>query len=337
MIATVFISILTQLDGSGSTTALCTIPPLKPVYEKMKIRVQALLFIECLASGIWIFLPWAPALNETSAYLKGAGFEVEAYDIFKWAIPLAIFSTVLLILLCIPLAIIEKKKGAGMTDAEYAALREEITKPVELPYGKGKAVFAGIFTIVIMLLILFGILPSAVTFIIGYIVLALLVYKKPKDIADYIRRQAPMIFNLTMTMLGVAVLVGVLNGMGTMKEFADMIAASSGGALKHIPWICAALSLVLSFITGGAKMSVVIPAVAAIGASFGIAPAAVAGSIIICGSAGAGLNPFSGSSYLGLNLAGLEMGQHLKYSLLPTFIFGIIQAVFCGVTGLLPF
>lgn len=332
MLATCVITILTQLDGSGSTTALCTIPPLKPVYEKMHIRRQALLFLECLGSGIFICLPWAPAINEGSAYLG-----VEAYDVFRFLIPLAIFSTVLYFLITIPLSIIEKRHGAGMTAEEYAELREELSKPVNLPYGKGVAVFGAVLTLVIMILLLAGVLPSSVTFIMGYIVLMIVTFRKPKAMGEYIRKQAPMVLNLTMTMLGVSVLVGIINGTGAMAEFADLVAASSGSIARHLPFICALFSLPLSFLTGNAKMSVVIPAVAAIAAPFGFAPEQVFGSILLCGSAGAGVNPFSGSSYLGLNLAGLEMRDHLKYSLLPLFLFGVVEALFLGLTGMLPF
>jgi citrate-Mg2+:H+ or citrate-Ca2+:H+ symporter, CitMHS family len=332
MLATCVITILTQLDGSGSTTALCTIPPLKPVYEKMHIRRQALLFLECLGSGTFICLPWAPAINEGSAYLG-----VQAYDVFQCIIPLAIFATILYFLLTIPLSIIEKRHGAGMTPEEYEELKKELKQPVELPYGKFPAVFGAILTLVIMILLLTGVLPSSVTFIMGYIVLMIVTFRKTKVMGEYIKKQAPMVLNLTMTMLGVSVLVGIINGTGAMAEFADVVAASSGSIARHLPFICAMFSLPLSFLTGNAKMSVVIPAVAAIAAPFGYAPEMVFGAILMCGAAGAGVNPFSGSSYLGLNLAGLEMSEHLKYSLIPLFLVGVADALFLGITGLLPF
>lgn len=172
MIATGVITILTQLDGSGATTALYTIPPLRPVYEKMHIRREALLFLECLGSGIFIVLPWASGINEGASYLG-----VNAYDVYKYVIPLAIFSTVLYFLITIPLSIIEKRHGAGMTEAEYAELRKELDKPVDLPFGKGVAIFGALLTLAIMALLLAGVLPSSVTFIIGYILLMVITFR----------------------------------------------------------------------------------------------------------------------------------------------------------------
>lgn len=332
MVATALITILTQLDGSGSTTALCTIPPMAPVYEKMKIRKDALVFIEGLGSGIFTFLPWAPAVNEASAYLG-----LEAYDVYNWLIPVALFAVVLYFVILFPLSIIEKRHGAGMTAEEYAEMRKDIMKPVELPYGKPLAIFATILTVAIMILLLVGILPITLTFVVGYAVLMVLTYKNPKNMGGYLGRQAPMILSLTMTMLGVAILVGVNNGTGALAEAAELIASSGGGFVKHLPWICCALSLPLSFVTGNAKMSVVIPAVAAVAAPFGIAPEAVCGGILFCGAIGASVNVFSGSCYLAVNLAGIEIRDHIKYSLIPYFFFSIALALFIGVTGMIPF
>lgn len=331
MFATAIISILTQLDGSGATTALCTIPPLAPVYDKMKIRKDALVFIEGLGSGIFIFLPWAPAINEGAAYLG-----VQAYDVYRWLIPVAIFAVGLYFITLIPLSIVEKRHGAGMTDEEYAILREEITKPVELPYGKPLAIFASILTLVIMGLLLAGIMPTTVTFALGYFLLMILTFKTPKKMGEYLAKQAPMILSLTMTMLGVAILVGVNNGTGALAEVAELIAASNGGFVKHLPWLCCLFSLPLSFITGNAKMSVVIPAVAAIAAPFGISPEAVLGGILFAGACGASVNVFSGSCYLAVNLAGIEIKDHIKYSLLTYFLFSIALALFIGFTGMMP-
>ena len=70
MWVTALISVLTQLDGSGATTAICTIPTMRPVYEKQRISCEALLLIETLASGILCLLPWAPGLCEAAAYVN---------------------------------------------------------------------------------------------------------------------------------------------------------------------------------------------------------------------------------------------------------------------------
>ena len=75
------------------------------------------------------------------------------------------------------MSIIEKRHGAGMTEAEYAELRKELDKPVDLPFGKGVAIFGTLLTLAIMALLLAGVLPSSVTFIIGYILLMVITFR----------------------------------------------------------------------------------------------------------------------------------------------------------------
>ena len=107
LVVTAFVGMGTQLDGSGATTALCTIPAMKPIYDRQKIRPKALLLIESLASGVFCLLPWAPGLVEGSAYV-GA----DVFSVFLLIRPVLIFSVILLLLFCIPVAAIEKKHGA---------------------------------------------------------------------------------------------------------------------------------------------------------------------------------------------------------------------------------
>ena len=78
LLATALVTFCTQLDGSGMTTALCTVPPLRPVYEKMNIRREALLLIEGLGSGVLTLIPWAPGLLEACAYAK-----IDINDVFR--------------------------------------------------------------------------------------------------------------------------------------------------------------------------------------------------------------------------------------------------------------
>lgn len=119
LIVTCFVGMGTQLDGSGATTALCTIPAMKPIYDRQKIRPEALLLIESLASGVFCLLPWAPGIVEGSAYVG-----VDVFDVFTIILPVLIFSVILLLLFCIPVSIVEKRHGAGLSSDEFADLKK---------------------------------------------------------------------------------------------------------------------------------------------------------------------------------------------------------------------
>ncbi len=332
MWATAMIGVLTQLDGSGATTALCTIPTMRPIYEKQKIRPEALLLVESLASGVLCLLPWAPGLCEAAAYVG-----VEVYDVFLWLVPLFIFSIAALFVLCIPLAMFEKRRGAGMSPEEFEQMKLELHKPLVFPLGKGVAIFDGIVTLVLMASLLGGWVKTNFAFGLAYGILLIANFRDIKKQRDYVKKQAPMALELAFTMLGVGVLVGVNQGTGAMGELASWIVANtSSGFLAHLPVILCLFSMPLSITIGGSKNSVVLPAIIPMVASFGFTPVQVLGAVFATGVISANLSLFNAAPYLALGLAGVEMKDHLKYSLLPVYGFSLLMILFLVVTGMLP-
>ncbi len=330
---TAIISFLTQLDGSGATTALCTIPTMKPIFEKEHIRKESLLLVESLASGIFCLLPWAPGLVEASSYVG-----VEAYDVFLFLIPLIVFSVILLLLLCVFLAVLEKRRGAGLTDEEVIPVKAELDEKLELPLGTKAAVFDGVFTLVLMALLLAGKLPSNVGFGFGLAVLLLVNFHSGKAQTEYMKRQAYLALNMAFTMLGVAVLVGVNNGTNALGDLAVWISQNiPAELLGHLPVFLCLLSMLLSITLGSAKNSMILPAVIPLVTPLGFDSVQVVGAVFATGVISANLSLFNASPYLALGLAGVDMKDHLKYSLLPVYGFSLAMTAFMLITGMLSF
>ncbi|WP_434311747.1 SLC13 family permease [Hominifimenecus sp. rT4P-3] len=335
MLVTAVLAMASQLSGSGATCALCTLPTMRPVFEKQKIRMPALLLIQSIASGVICLMPWAPGINEASSYVG-----VDVYDVFLFLRPLIIFSIICVLLLCIPVSIIEKKKGAGMSKEEFDQLKQELNQPLELPFGKGIAIFDGVFTVILLVALLAGKVSSNLGFAFGYVVLLMVNYHSAKERGEYLKRHSSQAMNMAFTMLGVAVLVGVNQGTEALNELANLIAGTSNASLlAHLPFVLCILSMLLSITIGGTKNSVVLPAIIPIVTSLnlGFTPVQVMGAIFATGVISANLNLFNASPYLALSLAGgVEMKDHLKYSLVPIYGFSLLMLAFMVVTGMLP-
>lgn len=333
LMGTACVSMLTQLDGSGATTALCTIPTMRPIFERQKIRREALLLVESLASGVLCLLPWAPAIVEASAYV---GLEVP--DVFHFLIPLLIFSIILVFLFCIPIAMIEKRNGAGLSKEEFAEMKHELSgSTVVFPLGKKVAVFDSVVTLFIMVLLLTGVAPTNVTFGVGYGLLLLVNFRSVKQQREYFNKQAPVALSLAFTMLGVGVLVGVNNGTGALNDLAVLVSENiPHNLLTHIPVIACAVSMLLSITIGNAKNSIILPALVLIIAPLGFSPIQMMAPFFAAGVIGANVSLFNASPYLALGLAGVEMREHLKYSLLPIYGFSLCMVLFMVITGMLP-
>lgn len=318
------------LSGSGATTALCTIPTVRPLYEKQNIRREALLLVETLASGVLCLMPWAPGINEAAAYVN-----LDINDVFNRIRPLVVASIIGVLVLCVLVAIVEKKHGAGMTDEEFDKVKKEMDKPLEYKYGKTVAIIDGLVALLIIVLLLAGKLKTNVGFALGFVVLLFLNLRTKEARADYFKKKAGMCFNMAFTMLGVACIVGVNNGANGLGDLANMLAASSfSGIIPHLPFILCLLSLPLSITISGSKNSVVVPAVVAMVGSYGMSAIDVMPAVFACGVISANLNLYNAAPYLALGLAGVEMKDHLKYSLLPAYIFSLCMVAFMAVTGI---
>ncbi len=332
LLITAVVAVATQLDGSGATTALCTIPAVRPIYERQNIRREAMLLVESLASGIFCLLPWAPGLVEGCSYLG-----IEPYEVFVFIRPVLLFSSILLVLCCFPIAVIEKRRGAGLSREEFIAFKKQLSQPLEFPFGKGVAIFDAVFTLVLMALLLGGLVPSNIAFGFGLCVLIFVNYRNAKAQQHYIRSQSGTVMSMVFTLVGVAVLVGVNNGTGALGELAESISHQTPSSmLSHIPFVLCLFSMLLSITIGGSKNSVVLPAVVPLLTPLGFSPVQIFGCVFACGIISANLSLFNATPYLALGLADVEMKAHLRYSLLPTYLFSLIMLVFMLATGMLP-
>lgn len=328
------LSIATQLDGSGATTALCTLPPMKPIFTRMNIHRQALMLMFTLGSASVLFLPWAPGINENMAYIGS-----DAYTGFRLLIPVMIFCLVLGAIFCFIYSAIEKKNGAGMTAEEFEVMKDSIDKSTEVDTSKkGILIFDIIFTLIIVATMLAGFTTANVAFAIGLAIMMVVNYRTADDRSAYMGRQARAVASMSVTMFGLAVFLGVVRGSGCMNDLANYLIGGLGGdILIHIPFILCLLAVPLQIILGSTVSAVIIPAVAAVTAPLGVDSVSFMAAYFASQVSSVTLCFFSATPYLALELADVKMTDHLKYSLLPCMLFSILTAIFCVLIGLIPF
>lgn len=80
----------------------------------------------------------------------------------------------------------------------------------------------------------------------------------------------------------------------------------------------------------------VLPAVIPLVTPFGFTPVQVLGAVFATGIISANLSLFNAAPYLALGLAGVEMRDHLRYSLLPVYGFSVMLTLFMIAAGMLP-
>lgn len=336
LIMTCLLTTISHLDGSGATTMLITIPTMLPLFKKMKLSPVLLLLYVGLVSGVVNMLPWTSALARVSAATG-----VEAREIWTTLLPVQIAGLVILYGSCFVIGTILKKKGYGMSDEEFAELKAGMLKPVDpvLKISKGVMAFDIILTIVLVLSMLFGWINTNVAFMIGLSLALITNCKSAKEMTSQIKKHGSNALNMVMIIFSIGMLVGVMKESGMMSAMTNTLVGLLPESMgKHLTFLIALLSVPLSMLVGSDTVYMVMTpifgemAVAFGGTALQACCATVIGSCIAANLCLVGPTP-----YLALGLAGVEMQENLKKNFVPTWVLGIVLAIFGAIIGAFPF
>ncbi|MDY0404889.1 SLC13 family permease [Virgibacillus sp. 179-BFC.A HS] len=107
-VASVLIAAVAQLDGSGASTFLITIPALLPLYKRLRMSPYLLLLLIGGSASVMNMLPWAGPLGRTASVLK-----MDVTELWRPLIPIQAIGMVLMIGLAVLVGIREKKGLPG--------------------------------------------------------------------------------------------------------------------------------------------------------------------------------------------------------------------------------
>ena len=336
-VTTIFIAILlttyvAHLDGSGATTFLIVVPAFLPICKKMGIRPQALLAAMCGAYGVMNLVPWGGPTMRASSVVG-----VEVGDLYNFILPgiacLVIISVVIAMLVCL----IEKKHGAGVAE------NVRNTQETETDTKKAKKAiywFNAILTI-LMLIFLFMDLPIPlysvfmVAFAIGLIVNHPNVKQQNKKIKEYGTNAMVM----TMTLFSVGIFMGVIKDSGMVEAMANAIVEMLPSAIApHMHWFMCLFSVPLLMVLGtDAFYYALLPIIIGVVEPFGVTPETVAAAFLLTATLGTPISPSVAAVYVGLGLADVSIGEHIKYTLRLVWPASIAVLIMATVVGVIKF
>lgn len=332
LLMTCLLCTISHLDGSGATTMLITIPTMLPLFKKMRISPVILLLYVGLVSGVVNMLPWTSALARVSAAVG-----VEPRDIWSSLLPVQVVGLILLYGSCFVLGPILKKRGFGMTDAEFAELRESMLKPADpvLKVSKGVVILDIVLTLVLMVCLLLGWINTNLAFMIALSIALVTNCKDSKEMTSQIRKHGSAALNMVMILFSIGMFVGVMKDSGMMNAMTDtMVGLLPESMGSHFNFIISLLSVPLSMVIGSdAVYMVATPIFSQISIAYGGTALAACAATVVGSCIAANLCLVAPTPYLALGLAGVEMKDNLKYCFLPTWILGIILAIVGAVVG----
>ncbi len=356
-IMTAIIALIGHLDGGGASTFCILIPAMLPVYQRMHMRPTTLLRIAVLAMGVLNLMPWAGPTMRAASVLG-----MEAGALWKTLIPIQIFG----IILCLAHAVLagfqEQARGAGLhgklaqeegavevTAAEAAAVND-LARPKLF-------IFNLILTIAVIALLVWDQFPSYLPFMLGVAIAIMVNYPGAPMQKKIINSHAGPALMMCSTLMGAAVLMGILvygfdvSGsaviakqgtemaiVSVVTNMANIIKMILPAALgTHLPLVIGILSvpLALAFDTDSYFYGM-LPVMVAIGASFGVEALPIAVAMVVCRNCATFISPMVPATLLGIGLANVDIKDHIKASFLYVWGFSIICMIFAIILGIMP-
>lgn len=357
VLGTAALAAVISLDGDGATTYMITVAAMLPLYQRLGMNALNLTCVTMLASGVMNMTPWGGPLARAASALQ-----VEPSDIFVPMLPSMAAGLIGVFAIAYHLgkkermrlhylaAAIEKPAVAcpsennhdGSGIANDGLMEETALLPDPDPFrssARPKLLWVNaLLSLTLMGALIAQMLPMAILFIVGFSIALLINYPRMADQRERLVAHAPNAVAVVSIIFAAGIFTGILNGTGMVSamstSFVAMVPDTFGPALAPIT---AAASLPFTFfISNDAFYFGVLPIVAEAGGQFGI-PAVEMARASLVGQPVHILSPLVPSTFLLVGLAGVELGDHqrftLKWAVLTCLIIGTVGMV-SGAFGL---
>lgn len=334
-IGTVLVSAIAQLDGAGASTFLLIVPPLLPLYQRLKMSPYLLFLLLSASAGVVNMLPWGGPLGRLASVL-----EMDVITLWRPLIGMQITGIVLLILLAFGLGKREqkriiKKHGYLITPNEVDHLTHLHSKGLtdmaqknannaEEALLRPKLLWINFLIFISTLAVLFmGWLPPGYVFMLALSVVLLINYPTPAMQLARIQAHAGGAIMMASIILAAGTFLGVLRESGMLNSIAlTLVDLLPQFLLPYLHLVIGVLGIPLELVLStDAYYFALFPVVHEITAQVGVSSTSTAYAMLLGSIVGTFISPFSPALWLGLGLARLSIGEHIRYSFM--WIWGL--------------
>jgi citrate-Mg2+:H+ or citrate-Ca2+:H+ symporter, CitMHS family len=319
VVGTALLATLVSLDGDGSTTYMITVAAMLPLYRRLRLDPLSLTCVTILANGTLNLTPWGGPLARVASALH-----VEPADVFLPMLPAMIAGIAGVLGLAWLLGRREKQRlghlSLSAAATEDASIADSALVP---PLSSADAVrrpkllaFNAVLTLGLLVALVLGVLPLPVLFMVAFAIALLINFPKVADQRERVAAHAKNVIAVVSLIFAAGIFTGILSGTGMLDAMAKSMLGLIPPALgPYLAPVTAVASLPLTFfVSNDAFYFGVIPIIAETAKEFGIAPVEIARASLI-GQPVHFLSPLVPSTYLLVGLAGVEFGDHQRYTL----------------------
>lgn len=329
VVGTVVLATFVSLDGDGSTTYMITAAALLPLYKRLGLNPLIMACLIMLSSGLMNITPWGGPTARAATALR-----LEPAEVFLPLVPAMAICFVWLLLLAYGYGRAERKRlGSLVLDAPAATYEPTIAgdagvdEIVDVGHGgftvssdpearRPKLVwFNAALTVALIVMLVLGVLPLPVLFMGAFCVAAVVNYPSLDAQKARAAAHAPNILAVVSLIFAAGIFTGILNGTGMVEAMSKSLLAVIPPELgPYMAPITGLISLPMTFfISNDAFYFGMLPVLAETASHYGVSAQAVASASLV-GQPLHLLSPLVPSTYLLVNLAGVEFGEHQKFT-----------------------
>lgn len=327
---TAFLSLLVSLDGDGATTYMIIVAAMLPLYKRLNINPLILTTVIILSGGVMNILPWGGPTARALSALK-----LDASQVFTPVIASMVAGALWVLFVAYWFGKKERKR-LGITELPFdteQAIRLQETMPVKhskiLPVNL-------LLTLTLMVALVMNILPLPVLFMIAFAMALTINYPKLEEQRERLSAHAANALSVASMVFAAGIFTGILSGTKMVdamaQSFVNMIPHALG---PNLPVITAITSMPFTFfISNDAYYFGILPLITSAAAHFGV-PAAEMGRASLMGQPVHLLSPLVPSTYLLVGLAGVNFGDHQRFTLKWAVGTTVVMTVASLLTGII--
>lgn len=339
VMGTAVLSLLVALDGDGTTTYMITVSAFLPLYKRMGMNPLILATVAMLSLSIMSSMtPWGGPATRAIVSLG-----VDPSEFFVPFIPTMLIGAIWIIFISYLLGKKESKR-LGVVDIQrknedYEIYSEQAATLEQNPLIRRDRWWINLLlTVVLMIVLVWGIWPVSVLFMIGFGFALMINYPSLEQQKERIVAHAGNALTVTALVFAAGIFTGILSGtkmVGAMAtSLINLIPDSLG---TFFPVIVAVTSMPFTFVmSNDAYYFGVLPILAETASSYGVDTIEIARASIL-GQPIHLLSPLVASTFLLVGMVNRDLGEHQRYAFKWMFFTSVVLIILALLTGVISY
>ncbi|KMS86508.1 CitMHS family transporter [Prauserella rugosa] len=197
--------------------------------------------------------------------------------------------------------------------------------------------FNAVLVLSVLGVLVADVLPAGLVFMLGLSAALVVNYPKVSDQMERIRAHGGSALGTGGIILAAGCFLGVMEESGMLRSLAsDMIGLLPEAVVPYLHLIVGVLGMPLELVLStDAHYFALLPLVHDAATQLGAGSLTVVYAVLVGNIIGTYISPFNASVWLGVGLAGVDLGKHIRYSFLPMWAFSIVLLIIAVPLGVI--